>query len=439
MDTRHITDVAAMHPTDRPNLSLHGRWLLIARLSWCVVTLLSLAIFVNNLSDQFSEFSLFWFTSDPAPDFIVREGLEKLGLNSNIHAWYGLSIYVVRAAIFYLVGLLLFWRKSDERLALLVSFFLVTLPVGDVDPPVLHALAAEEPVRGYVTIVLEAVAFTLAIWLVFLFPDGRFRPRWTSAVAACWLLMGVGTLFLPGSAIDMGAWAFALSFGFIPAVAALAVGVQIWRYRHISNPVERQQAKWFALGLTIVLVEFAVGNLLTGNDRLTWPAVSPTRVVQIDLLLYTVHNLAFLAIPFTLAIAVLRYRLWDIDLLINRALVYGSLSAVLAAVYFGSVVLLEGLVRAITGQGSMLAITAATLATAALVQPLRRHLQATIDRRFYRRKYDATRTLSEFSSTLRNETSLGRIQSDLLAVVEETMRPAHVSLWLRAELTQQRP
>jgi len=142
-------------------------------------------------------------------------------------------------------------------------------------------------------------------------------------------------------------------------------------------------------------------------------------------------------LPVAVSIAILRYRLYEIDLLINRTLVYGALTTSLVAVYVVSIVVLQGLLRALTGQESQLAIVASTLMIAALFQPLRRRIQSFIDRRFYRRKYDARKTLEAFSARLRNETDLDALGDDLVGVVRETMQPAHVSLWLRPETTTQ--
>jgi hypothetical protein len=144
-------------------------------------------------------------------------------------------------------------------------------------------------------------------------------------------------------------------------------------------------------------------------------------------------TLSFAGVPVAIGIAVLKYRLYDIDILINRTLVYGSLTATLVALYFGGIVLLQRVFVALTGQQSTLAVVASTLLIAALFTPLRRRIQSFIDRRFYRRKYDARKTLEAFSARLRDETDLQALNGELTRVVRETMQPEHVSLWLRPE------
>jgi len=142
-----------------------------------------------------------------------------------------------------------------------------------------------------------------------------------------------------------------------------------------------------------------------------------------------------LGVPIAMGIAILRYRLYEIDLIINRTLVYGALTAILVLFYFGSVTALQYLFSLLTGQGNTLAIVASTLAIAALFNPLRRRIQGFIDHRFYRRKYDAAKTLEAFSSKLRDQTDLEKLSEDIVEVVDETMQPSHMSLWLRFPAT----
>ncbi len=206
------------------------------------------------------------------------------------------------------------------------------------------------------------------------------------------------------------------------------VGLQVYRYRRVSLFRERQQTKWVVFGLAVALGGFAlfliIGNLflLLKSPNLSEAGVLLPTTVTYGLLLF---------IPISIAIAILRSRLYDIDTIINKALVYGSLTGLLAAVYTGLIIGLQALIRGLTNQDSSVAIVISTLAIAALFQPLRRRLQNLIDRRFYRRKYDAARTLEAFSATLRNEVDLATLSEHLVAVVQETMQPAHVSLWLR--------
>jgi amino acid transporter len=156
-----------------------------------------------------------------------------------------------------------------------------------------------------------------------------------------------------------------------------------------------------------------------------------------SLLGYTAALLLLFFLMISIVVAVLRYRLYDIDLLINRTLVYGPLTAALVALYFGGVVLLQSLFVVLTGERSTLAIVASTLVIAAMFNPLRRRIQSFIDRRFYRRKYDARKTLEAFSTKLRDETDIEALNDELVGVVRETMQPAHVTLWLHTDQPQQ--
>jgi hypothetical protein len=195
----------------------------------------------------------------------------------------------------------------------------------------------------------------------------------------------------------------------------------------------REQIKWIAFAASVVglLYLIAMVSAFIFPSESWFAAGSP---LWMDLLDYAAL-LSFTAVPIAVGFAVLKYRLYDIDLLINRTLVYGSLTATLAAIYYGGVTATEAILRALTGQERQpqLAVVASTLVIAALFNPLRRRIQSFIDRRFYRRKYDEAKTLAQFSSKLRDETDLNALCDDLTSVVRETMQPVHLSLWLRPD------
>ena len=267
------------------------------------------------------------------------------------------------------------------------------------------------------------VALTIAPLLMLLFPTGRLPSRrwhplaWTSTTAGAILLFLVLLFDNPeqvGGAIAIVT--IVVVYVLFTALLLSALSIVV-RYRRASG-AERQQLKWFALAAVVIGV-VAAGHLLF-LDLLLPEAV-------LNLLDAATITCLYVAV----GIAILRYRLYDIDIIINRTLVYGSLTVTLVLVYFGSVVGLQYILRALTGQESQLAIVASTLVIAALFNPLRRRIQNFIDHSFYRRKYDAAKTLEAFSAKLRDKTDVDILNSELLSTVRETIQPEHVSLWLR--------
>jgi hypothetical protein len=205
-----------------------------------------------------------------------------------------------------------------------------------------------------------------------------------------------------------------VGFFFVLVSWLFAVAAMITRMDQ-ARGAERQQLKWFVYTVALLVVGFLAALLGFGQHSVAW----------------NIGIAAFNFLPIAAGIAILRYHLYDIDVVINRTLVYSVLTAALALVYVGSIVLLQGLFRALTGETSQLAVVASTLAIAALFVPLRQRVQAFIDRRFYRRKYDVAKTLQAFNTRLRDDVDLDSVADDLVEVVKETMQPAHVSLWLR--------
>ena len=215
--------------------------------------------------------------------------------------------------------------------------------------------------------------------------------------------------------------------------SALSLVLRYWR----SGGEEREQIKWIAFAASVVGLLYLITMVSSLFFPLAWFAAGTPLWLG---LLQHAALVSFTAVPIAVGFAVLKYRLYDIDFLINRTLVYGSLSALLALVYFGGVATTQAIFRALTGQEEQpqLAIVISTLVIAALFNPLRHRIQAFIDRRFYRRKYDARKTLEAFSAKLRDETDLDALSDDLVGVVRETMQPAHVSLWLRPDASSKR-
>jgi hypothetical protein len=291
----------------------------------------------------------------------------------------------------------------------------------------------------------------MGIYLILLFPDGRlpskrWRPlAWFSGALIMFesaaMFLSPGPLDLQGVQNPFGLeghpWVNAVALVVLPLLALCMVASAVslvLRYRRSGGEV-RQQIKWIAFaGSFVGLLYFgtmSVGSALWLLSRPETPADLGTRSLW-GALLENVMVLSFAGVPVAIGIAVLKYRLYDIDLIINRALVYGPLTATLILGYVGGVIGLQSSFRALTGQESTLAIVASTLAMAALFNPLRRRVQRFVDRRFYRSKYDARKTLDAFSTQLRDEMDLKALNSELVGVVRETMQPAHVSLWLRS-------
>ena len=292
----------------------------------------------------------------------------------------------------------------------------------------------------------------LATYVFLLFPNGRLPSRrwrplaWLSGVVIA--SVSVGVALSPGPLQGLGGvqnpfellkpWMMPVFWAVLPLlpVCILASAVSlVFRYRR-SRGEERQQLKWIAFAAAFVGLSYMIAMVLS----FVFPAESwfaPGSPLWLDLVAYEAL-FSFVAIPIAVGFAILKYRLYDIDLIINRTLVYGSLTVMLALVYFGGVATTQAIFRFLTGQEQQpqLAIVVSTLVIAALFNPLRRRIQSFIDRRFYRSKYDARKTLEGFSAKLRDETDLDTLNNDLVGVVRDTMQPAHASLWLRPEMAQ---
>src|ERR687890_32915 len=420
-----------------PPSTLHGHLLLLARLAWVAVAITALAIVVFSVPSSIEHYRSVCTAptevcSERAldqPTQPTQEGvraLREVGLSVHSYAVFNVAIDKIGDLVWFAVGALIFLRRSDDRMALLTSLFLITFGTLAIDTTDAETLISSQPacwlpVRG-----VEIVGEVCGTLFFLLFPNGRFVPRWTRWLAVAWLAFSAPKIPFPelySGSPALESVSYLVFLGYVLSVT----GALVYRYRRVFSSAQRQQTKWVVFGTALGIAGTFPSQLpldlnLVGGDT---PLVL--------LVLNMGFSLSFLLVPFSISVAVLRSHLFDIDILINRTLVYGLLTAMLALLYFGSIVVLQRLFVGLTGEQSTLAVVASTLVIAALFNPLRRRIQSFIDRSFYRRKYDATKTLEGFSKKLRDETDLEALKGDLVGVVRETMQPAHVSLWLRPE------
>jgi hypothetical protein len=412
--------------------TLRGRWLLLARVAWVAVAITALAIVLFSVPSSFEYYrsvctAASRVCSERAVNHATPEGVRTLrdgGLSLRSYGLLNVVVDKVFELMWFAVGVVIFWRRSDDRMALLTSLFLVAFGTVTVDPTGAEALVSFHPawwpaVRG-----VQIVGEVCVVLFFLLFPGGRFVSPWTRWLAVAFIAFLISRDLFPethslSSALDgVSQWMFV---GFVVCL----IWSQMYRYRRASSESQRRQTRWVVLGTTLATAgsfpfQLPLDFSLIGGDT---PFVA--------LVLKVGFSLSLLLIPLSIGVAVVRSHLFDIDVVINRTLVYGSLTATLLALYFGLIVVLQSVFVVLNGERSTLAVVASTLMIAALFTPFRHRIQSFIDRRFYRKKYDARKTLEGFSAKLRDETDLDALSEDLVVAVRETVQPAHVSLWLR--------
>ncbi len=406
---------------------LQGRWLLLARAGWVVLVVLTLTIFFASLPEYVAQLQT-PCAGVCAYQQLSAEQVEMLkgfGFSPGDYATYTLTLTLAIMVACLVVSTLIAWRRSDDRMALLVALMLVTFGPIYVTSSVLTSSPLQIPNEC-----LYFLAFSLLVLVFLLFPSGQFVPRWTRWTLVVSLAVQVPITFFPDAPFTLTILGDSLGYYMLLGETMILVGVQLYRYRRVSSLLERQQTKWVVFGMALPITIYIGGTVL----YLIFPVFADYNSLYgapYQLALNAISTCLILLIPLSFGFAMLRYRLWDIDVLVNRTLVYGTLTVSLTGVYVGLVIGLQALLRGLISQDNSVAIVLSTLAIAALFQPLRQLIQVGIDRRFYRRKYNAARTLAAFSATLRSEVDLSQMREDLVAVVQETMQPAHISLWLR--------
>ena len=409
-----------------------ARAIAAARVAWVALTALIIVLVGLGISDLHESFA----------SAVDARSIDALNLTLGGYASYLTAVFLLVVITHLFIGVVVYLRGPNDWMALTLAFALVSngawltlslmYPAGEVSQ-VLTLLV------GIVTY----VGLVSGISLLYLFPNGRFVPRWTVAMVVSWAILMAFAIFFPELPLSLAAWPFFVQLLVLLVWTGVGLFAQLHRYLEVSTPLQRQQTKWAIAGLILAVVgpfayflTFVIVPALNDPDV---PNILYQRVgaslfalsLVVRLVGITVMALATLIFPISFVIAILRYRLWDIDVIINRTLVYGALTGTLILIYLFGVALLQGIFRSLTGQGDQLAIVATTLAIAALFNPLRGRIQAVIDRRFYRRRYDAALALAAFSGTVQDEVELEDVSQALLQLVIETVQPSQSSLWLR--------
>jgi hypothetical protein len=394
--------------------------LTLARLAWLIVFALGTTLFVVSLRPQF----VLWQTVCSGADCVnlqltalQAQDLQRLGLALPVYAAYFSTLTLLSGIVFLALSALIFWRRPDDRMAFLCAIMLIAW--GNSSPDV---IGQAYPGLHPIALIFQALGGICITLFFLLFPNGRFAPGWVRWLAPLFILRELLSTFLPFNALIQSLFFVVLPIGLFSV---------FYRYWRVSNAAQRQQTKWVVFGLIVggggyaaVLLAILLANPAPGTASSALEYIVGGTALELFILL----------IPISIGIAILRSRLWDIDILIRRTLVYSLLASGLAVAYFGSVVVLQNTVSALTGQRQSTLVTVlSTLVIAALFVPLRARVQEVIDRRFYRRKYDAARTLAAFGASLRDETNLDQLTAHLTNVVDETMNPQYMGLWLKTE------
>jgi hypothetical protein len=414
-------------------LTQQKRLTFLLRSACAMVILLTIVLFLAAIPARFSQLSHI------ATQLDVQSGtlgppealaLERLGISVTTYAAYITTVESLTALIGILVGTVIFWRRGNDRMALFVTLALVTL--GTFTSPMMTSLAMKSLFWKAPLSILQFIALGPSFLIFYLFPDGRFVPRWTRWIGMAWLAYTGSWLVFPDLKPPITLFAVStlspLVLWLVNVFIVMGVIAQIYRYRHYASQTQRQQTKWIVFGFSLTLIVLLVVGVFVRFNLLD----TQTPLGMLNLLVgITVILAAFAISPITVMISILQYRLWDIDLIIRRTLSYAILSGLLALVYFVGVVGLQSLFSFLTQQNSTISIILSTLAIAVLFTPLRTRIQRFIDRRFYRKDYDARRALAQFAAIARDEVDLERLTVALLDVVNETMQPERISLWLQ--------
>ena len=399
------------------------RWFLAARLAVFILMLLMVGIFITGVVEYpraaaaHPEILTTWNWTPQEMDVVMGH------IGQNFQDWTRLNLVIMIASAVVVcgIGFFLFIRKNGDWFGLyLAASFVLFGTLSGFSPVV---VATIHPVLEPLLTPLGVFAWVSLLLILFIFPNGRFEPGWTRWVGiSLFIAYGIDIIFYDGRTPPP------LLLILIMSLVAVGPASQVYRYRKVSNVVERQQTRLVMQAIVLVIAGLMLSFIPMFAPETINP-MSPSAVIMG--VVSSIYPLVMGLIPLSIAQAVLRYHLWDIDLIIRRTLVYGVLTFLLGILYFGLVTLLQALFAGFSQQQSPLGVVLSTLVIAALFTPLRRRIQGFIDRRFYRQKYDAERAMLTFSTAARSEVELNVLADQLMSVARESLHPESLSLWLR--------
>lgn len=402
-------------------------WLPFIQLIWFLCTFFLIGGFIAGVPFMYKELASVCITNCMPYNMTPSESsiLAEWGISIDLYAAYLIGSEICLAIIFVVPALIIFWRKSADWIGILTSLALIFIGLVIMAEET-RALTRAFPTLYSLNELLISVGVILWILLFYLFPNGRFAPQWLAYfvfIASTIILLAP---FLLSNSLRSTSGNLVVA---IVGMSNVVIGFvsQLYRYQRVSTPLQQQQTKWVLIGFTsffaatmywTILAEFS--TLSAGRPKLLFALTALPQAIALGLF------------PISVVIAMIRYRLWDVDFIIRRTLGYTVLTGSLLLVYFGGVVLIQTLVTTLTGQAdtSKVTIVLSTLLIAALFNPLRHRLQSLIDRRFYRQKYNAEQILANFAQTTRDEVELDNLTAELVHIVQETMQPETIFITL---------
>lgn len=365
---------------------LHGSWLLLARLTSGIVALTAVVIFAGDLSNRFA------ILLKSLPD--RHDALLQLGMPDTFFADYFILLDIASLLIFCIIAAVIFWRRSDDWMAMFVALALIAY--GSINTFIFYAVVRMPAGENLPITVLQAFAFGATLLFLFLFPDGRFIPAWTLGLTVAYAVWAFTWFIVPIA--NLNTWSRPLFYLALVVWYGPGIFAQVYRYRRISTPLQRQQIKLIVFGSTVAYLGWAGFNL----SHFIVPSLNQPGLPELfyDLVGVPFVLLCQLMVPITFGIAIMRYRLWDIDLLINRTLVYVPLTAILAGIFAATITLTQKLFVTLTGQQSDIATVLTTLIVVTAFEPLKKGLQDFVDKRF-KEAPDPAKKLKTFGDQLR--------------------------------------